>query len=188
MQFADVAGARSHDRLEQLVADPELKHGVGHQHVAGAAAIVLANADLLITDAHDSVAGHPPADPLLAVSLRMSQLMPDFSVARAEPAFRRAVAQRLMWSLRVVVGHPLIERLLCRLQIPEHLPGVELDSEGAVEALDLAGGGRRGRLGEDVVDAILPADAVEQHFDRGLGVLASEELSVGCQYVLRYFL
>src|SRR5579864_292995 len=128
MQFADVASACSHDRLEQLVADPELKQAVGHQHVAGAAAKVLAHTDLLIADAHDSVAGHPPANPLLAVALRMSQLMPDFSVARAEPALRRDVAQGLMWSLRVVVAHPLIQRLLCRLQIPEHLPGVEFDS------------------------------------------------------------
>src|SRR5437899_2278251 len=95
------------------------------------------------------------------------------------------VAECLMWSLRVVVGHPLIERLLCRLQIPEHLPGVELDSEGAVEALDLAGGGRRGRLGEDVVDAILPADAVELHLDRRLSVSASEDLSVVGQDLLR---
>src|SRR5207245_10718222 len=117
MEFARVYGARSHDRIGHLVAAPELKHAVRHQHVAGAASIVLANADLRIPDAHDSVAGHPPADPLLAVSLRMSQLMPDFSVARAEPALRRDVAQCLMWSLRVVVGHPLIERLLCRLQI-----------------------------------------------------------------------
>src|SRR5438128_10674804 len=102
MQFADVAGARSHDRLEQLVADPELKHAVRHQHVAGAAAIVLANADLRITDAHDSVAGHPPADPLLAVSLRMSQLTPDFSFARPDSARRRGVAQCPTWSPRVL--------------------------------------------------------------------------------------
>src|SRR2546430_9247749 len=70
----------------------------------------------------------------------------------------------------------------CALPI---LPGVELDSEGAVEALDLAGCSRRGRLGEDVVDAILSADAVEQHFDRGLGVSASEDLSVVGQDLLR---
>src|SRR5713226_1156609 len=142
MQFANRALACARRGLEKLVAHPELKQAVGHQHVASAAAVVLAHADLLVTDAHETIAGHPPADPLLAVAFRMSLLMPDFCSARAEAALRREVAQRLVRPLRVVVGHPLIECRLGCLHGLEHLPGVELDAEGAVEALDLARGGR----------------------------------------------
>src|SRR5215468_9197022 len=39
----------------------------------------------------------------------------------------------------------------------------QLAAQGQVEPLDLAGGGRRGRGGEPVSDAILAADLVEQH-------------------------
>jgi hypothetical protein len=62
---------------------------------------------------------------------------------------------------------PQKHKILGCFQGLEHLPGVELDAEGAVEALDLARGGRRACLGEDVVDAVLAADAVKQHLDRG---------------------
>src|SRR5690349_11995121 len=77
----------------------------------------------------------------------MSQLMPDLFIARAEAARRGEVARRLVRPLCVVVAHPLIQRLLCRLQVVEYLPGVELDAQGAVEALDLARRGRRAWLG-----------------------------------------
>src|SRR5712691_7431744 len=104
---------------------------------------MLAHTYLLVADADDAVAGHLSTDPLLPVALRMSQLMPEIWVARAEAALWSEVAQRLVWTLRVVVAHPLIEPLLGCLQVAEHLPGVELGAEAAVEALDLAGGGRR---------------------------------------------
>src|SRR4029077_1442447 len=164
--------------LEELAANPELKQTIGHQHVAGAAGVVPAHAHLLVTDAHDTVAGHLSADPLLTVALWMSQLMPDFFMARVEAALRREVAQRLVWTLRVVVGHPLIERLLCCLQSLEHLPSVELHPEGAVEAFDLAGCGRRAWFGEDVVDPVFPANSVEQHLHRWLGETPGEDLAV----------
>src|SRR5216683_4940867 len=174
MQFANCAVACASHRLKQLATDPELKQAVGHEHVTGAAGVVPPHAHLLVVDADDSVAGHLPADPLLSVALGMSQLMPDRFIAGAEAALGREVAQRLVRPLRVVVGHPLIECLLGCLQGLEDLPGVELDSEGAVEALDLARGGRRAWLGEDVVDSVLAADAVEQHLHRGLREAAGE--------------
>src|SRR5439155_764655 len=175
---ANRAAAGASHGLEQLVTHPELKQAVGHQHVTGAAGVVPAHAHLLVADAHHTVAGHLPADPLLSVALWMSQLMPAFFSARAEAALGGEVAQSLVRPLRVVVGHPLIESLLGCLQGLEHLPGVELDSKRLVEALDLARGGRRAWLGEDVVDPVLPANAVEQHLDRGLGEAASEDLAV----------
>src|SRR5712692_6669343 len=149
MQFADSAFARSSHRLEQLVADPELKQAVRHEHIAGAATELFAYADLLVTDAHESIASHPSADPLLAVALGpRSQSMLRLVVAGVKAALRGSVGQRLVRTLRVVVVNPFVQRLLCCLQGLEHLPGVELDSEGLVEALDLARRGRRARCGE----------------------------------------
>ena len=101
MQFADVALAGSYHRLEQLVADPELKQAVRHEDIAGAAAEVFAHADLLVTDAHDSVASHPPADPLLTVALgTRSQPMLRLAIAHLEAALRRGIGQCLMRTLR----------------------------------------------------------------------------------------
>jgi hypothetical protein len=37
MQLADISLAGPNHGLEQLVADPELKQAVGHEHIAGAA-------------------------------------------------------------------------------------------------------------------------------------------------------
>src|SRR3989442_731968 len=169
MLLADLTSWRgpSH-RPEQLIADPELKQPLGDQDVAGAAAVVLADADVLGVDAHDAVGCHSARNPLLAVALRRSRERAWVVLTALKPALGRRILERLVRTLSVVVGHPLIESLLCRLQIPEHLPGVELHPEGAVKALDLPGGRRRARLGEDVVDSILPADAVEQHLDRRL--------------------
>src|SRR5260370_9707678 len=128
MQFADSAFARSNHRLEQLVAHPELKQAVRHKHIAGAATEVFAHADLLVTDAHESIASHPAADPLLTVALGpRCPWIRRWSAGGAETAIGRDIAQRLVRTLRVVVGHPLVQRLLCCLQIPECLSGVELD-------------------------------------------------------------
>src|ERR1700687_3474507 len=143
MQFADSTFARSSHRLEQLVAHPELKQAVRHEHIAGAATEVFAYADLLVTDAHESIASHLSADPLLTVALGpRSQSVLRLVVAGVEAALRGGVGQRLLRTLRVVVVNPFIQRLLCCLQGLEHLPGVELGSKRLVEALDLPGGGR----------------------------------------------
>jgi hypothetical protein len=48
----------------------------------------------------------------------------------------------------------------------EPAAGQQLSSEGLVEAFDLAGRGRTADAGEQVGDAPLAADAVEQHFAR----------------------
>src|SRR6202171_2815207 len=112
MQFADSAFARSSHGLEQLVADPELKQAVRHEHVAGAAAEVFAYADLLVTDAHESIASHPSADPLLTIALwPRSQSMLRLSVgAGVKAAHRGSVGQRLVRTLRVVVVNPFVQR------------------------------------------------------------------------------
>src|SRR5260370_20891033 len=116
MQFADSAFARSSHRLEQLVADPELKQAVRHEHIAGAAAEVFAYADLLVTDAHESIASHPSADPLLTIALGPpSQSMLRLVVAGVEAALLRGVAQCLMRTLRVVGVNAFVQRLLCCL-------------------------------------------------------------------------
>src|SRR6267154_4812990 len=97
MQFADSTFARSSHSLEQLVAHPELKQALRHEHIAGAATEVFAYADLLVTDAHESIAGHPSADPLLAIALRpRSQSTLWVVVAGAETALRGGVGQRLV--------------------------------------------------------------------------------------------
>src|ERR1700674_4137843 len=137
MQFADIPFAGPDHGLEQLVADPELKQAVGHEHIAGAATEVFAYADLLVTDADESIASHPSADPLLTIALGpRSQSMLRLVVAGVEAALRGGVGQRLVRTLRVVVVNPFIQRLLCCLQVAEHLPGVQLDLEGVEKRLD----------------------------------------------------
>src|SRR5205823_9770183 len=96
MQFADRAFACSSHRLEQLVSHPELKQAVRHEHIAGAATEVFAHADLLVADAHESIASHPSADPLLAIALGpRSQAMPRLVVACMEAALRDRKSTRL---------------------------------------------------------------------------------------------
>ena len=163
MQLADIPLAGPNHGLEQLVADPELEQPVGHEHIAGAATEVFADADLLVTDAHESIASHPSADPLLTVALGpRSQSVLRLVVAGVEAALRGGVDQRLVRTLRVVVVNPFVQRLLCCLQVAEHLPGVELDSEGLVKALDLPRGGRGARRREQMVDTVLATNTVEE--------------------------
>src|SRR2546423_1710376 len=74
---------------------------------------VLAYADLLVTDAHESIASHPSADPLLTVALGpRSQSMLRLAVAGMKAAHRGSVGQRLVRTLRVVVVNPFVQRLL----------------------------------------------------------------------------
>ena len=74
MLLADLtASGRPSDRPEEFIADPELKQAPGHQDIAGAAALVLAHADVLRVDAHDAVPGHSPRHPLLSVALGRSR-------------------------------------------------------------------------------------------------------------------
>jgi hypothetical protein len=56
-----------------------------------------------------------------------------------EPALRRVVAQGLVRARPVVVVDPLIQGCLRCFERPEHLGGVELGAQRAVEPLDLAG-------------------------------------------------
>src|SRR4030081_302444 len=69
MEFANISLAGPNHGLEQLVAYPELKQAVRHEHIAGAATEVFAYADLLVTYPHESIASHPSADPLLTIAL-----------------------------------------------------------------------------------------------------------------------
>src|SRR5579859_5157557 len=155
------SGCGPSDGPEEVVTDPELKQPFGDQDVAGVAAVVLAHADVLGVDTHDAVGRDSTGDPLLSIALRRSSELTRTVLAGSKPALWSRVGKRLVGTLRVVVAHPLIESLLGGLQVPKHLPGFELGTEGAVEALDLARGGRRARLGQDVVDPVLAADPVD---------------------------
>src|SRR6266851_10094627 len=97
MFLADLTSWRgpSH-RPEQLIADPELKQPLGDQDVAGAAAVVLADADVLGVDAYDAVGRHSARDPLLSGPLWVSQLMPDLTSACAKPAVRGGILEGLV--------------------------------------------------------------------------------------------
>src|SRR5713101_9522183 len=106
-------------------------------------------------------------------------------IARTEAALWRGIGQRLVRTLRVVVANPFVQRLLCCLEVAEHLPGVELDSKRLVKALDLPGRGRRAWLGQDVVDSVFATDAVEEHLDRRLGETPGEDLAVVGQDLCR---
>src|SRR4030088_2555247 len=111
MQFADLALTGPNHGLEQLVADPELKQAVRHEHIAGAATEVFAYADLLATDAHKAIGSHPSADPLLTIALRPgSQSMLRLVVAGLKAAHRLSAGQRLVRALRVVVFTPFVQR------------------------------------------------------------------------------
>jgi hypothetical protein len=60
----------------------------------------------------------------------------------------------------------------------ERLAVEELGAQRAMEPLDLARRGRRPRRGEDVADAVLSADPIEQHFTRAGTEPAGEHLAV----------
>lgn len=89
-----------------------------------------------------------------------------------------------MRSCGVVVRDPFIQSLLGNRHAPEHLRGVELKAQGAMEALDLAR--RRGvaRLREQMLDAVLATDPVEEHFDGRLRVFAGEHFAVVGEHLL----
>jgi hypothetical protein len=183
--FADLTSfACSGDCLQEFVADPELQYAVGDQDVAGAAGIMLADADLLVTDTDDAVAADLSADPLLAVALGSLGKAMDVLLGLVETNGGCLVTQRLVGSGVVVVAHPLVESRLGDLQGAEHPGGVELNAQGAVEALNLACRGGLARLGEKVVDAVLPADAVEEDLDWRPGELPGEYFAVVSQHLL----
>lgn len=70
----------------------------------------------------------------------------------------------------VVVLHPLIESLLGNPEVGERpLVAEELGPQAAVKPLNLAGRGRAARLGQQMLDPVLPAYRVEEHLYRGDG-------------------
>ena len=84
----------------------------------------------------------------------------------------------------VVVGDPLIEGC-CRLQSRERCCGVEeFSSQTAMEPFDLAG--RRGRtwLRQQMLNPVLPADAIEEHLHRRAPETAREHFAVIGQNLL----
>src|ERR1700730_8473752 len=89
--LADFTTPGTGDGLEEFVADPELEHAVAHEHVAGAAAVVLAHADLLPADRDQAVGGDPAGDPLLARSLRRRSRAARRCPSQPEAALRRAI-------------------------------------------------------------------------------------------------
>jgi hypothetical protein len=84
----------------------------------------------------------------------------------------------MAWAGFVVLGDPIVQRRLGGREAGQDPIGQELGSQGAVEPLDLARGGRGTDAGEAVDDAVLAADPVEEHLGRGGGVAAGEDLAV----------
>src|SRR5258705_7574188 len=104
MFLADLTSWRgpSH-RPEQLTADPKLKQPLCDQDVAGAAAEVLADADVLRFDAHDAIGCHSARYPLLSIALGRWCKLAWAVLATAKPALRSRVLECLVRPLRVVV-------------------------------------------------------------------------------------
>jgi hypothetical protein len=84
----------------------------------------------------------------------------------------------LVRSLGVVIPHPPVEGVLSRLEQREGAIGEELFSHALVEALDLAGRGRRARLREFVGDAVLATHAIEHDLDVVGAEASGEDLAV----------
>jgi hypothetical protein len=78
----------------------------------------------------------------------------------------------------IVVIDPRIESGLRRLERRKRLVGEELLADALVEALDLAGRGRRPRCGQLVRDPILATHAVEHHFGLVRSETSGEDLSL----------
>jgi hypothetical protein len=78
----------------------------------------------------------------------------------------------------VVVGHPGVDRGLGLIEIGEDLAVEKLAAQRLVEPLDLARRRRRPRRGEQVLDAVLPADPIEEHLAGSRPEPAGEDLAV----------
>src|SRR5438876_10734594 len=76
---------------------------------------------------------------------------------------RRHVADPLVFTLEVVVGHPGVQLGLSLLDRAEPTTVEQLRAHRLAQPLDLAGGGGRVGGGEEVADAVSQADAIERH-------------------------
>jgi hypothetical protein len=85
------------------------------------------------------------------------------SGGEGEPVGWWPVADALVGPGGVVVHHPGVQSLLGLLDGVEQLSVEELAAHRLVQPLDLAGGGRRVGRRQQVADAVVVAEAVEQH-------------------------
>lgn len=143
-------------------------------------------------EAADVIAELQDADPAVAIhasrdharrrrcGLGICQLSVDdlegLLLAQLEAAQRWHVTDRLMVAVGVVGLDPCIEGVLCVVDRLEAMLSEEVLAQRAMQSLDLPGRGRRVRGGEDVLDAVVQADAVEQH--GGALQAAGEDLAV----------
>jgi hypothetical protein len=80
---------------------------------------------------------------------------------------------------RLPRGAVLWPREAGRRQIGESwLIAEEFSANTAVKPLNLAGGGRASRLGQQAVDAVLAADRIKEHLHSGMVEPAGEHLAV----------
>ena len=77
----------------------------------------------------------------------------------------------------VVVGHPSNACYYATFKL-DKAAGAELGPHRAVESFDLAGRGWRPGLSQLMIDAVFPADSIEQHLNRWGGVFAGEYFAV----------
>jgi hypothetical protein len=95
-----------------------------------------------------------------------------------EPLVRNGHGDGLVGAAEVVVGHPGIQHLLGLGEGVKAPVGQQLNAQGLVESLDLAGRGGTADPGAQVGDAAFAADAVEQHLTRVGAKAAGEHLAV----------
>ena len=172
---------------EELVAVVELHDLIGDPDVDVVSGGGGAEADLLPVDADHAhgrgAAGHPGAVRAVRtwafgqVSGRPQRGDPGRRGLQ-EPARGGGHVQRLVRPAAVVVGDPFVQLDLRHGQRGEHAVGAELGADRPVEPLDLAGSRGRAWPGEQVLDAVLAADPVEQRLDRRLVEPAGEDLAV----------
>ena len=123
-----------------------------------------------------AIAGIAPADPASAVD--RPSMDPPARRGRAGTAPRGDHPDALVRPVVVVVLDPHVQFGLGVLDRVEHPPGEELAAQRLVEPLDLARRRRRPRRGQQVLDAVLPADPIEQHLTGPGPEPAGEHLAV----------
>jgi hypothetical protein len=183
-QMADFQGVVAGDGPDQLAVVEDLQQGWFDPGDHGLTGQVPANRQPLVGDPDAAVAANDPGHHGGAGRRWLWVGGPRGRRGRrwwsgtvgTEPLGWSGHAKRLVWAKGVVAGDPVVQHLLSFGQALEALAGEQLGPKRLVEAFDLAGGGRAADPGTQVGDALLAADAVEQHLGRVRAEPAGEHL------------
>ena len=124
---------------------------------------------------------HPAHEPRLGArrgARRVGWRLEALGTSQGEALGRRSIAQALVLSGRVVLGHPDVDGALGVLEGVEDLAAQALLLQGLVEPLDLARRRGRTRGGEQMADPVLRTDPVEQHGAVTRAEASGEDLAV----------